>query len=283
MPLDQPESEYPYEKSMGFFDHLDDLRKHLIRMALGIIVGVVICFIYVTEIFDNIITAPLNKNFLGYEWYCRFGRWVTNTDALCFVPPKFDFQNNQLQTEFLSAFKIALVGGIIIAFPFIIWQLWRFVKPALSTKEVKRVQRSLIWVSILFFSGVFFSYFLLLPLMINFLGNFKLSEMHNVNNLYAINGVVGFISFLSLATGLIFELPVLIYILAKIGLISSSFLKKNWRYAVLIIFILAGIATPSPDVFSQLILGLPLIALYFGGYYLAIRVEKQREKDLIAE
>lgn len=278
MALDQPEL-YPNEKSMGFFDHLDELRKRLVRMAIAIFAGIIVSFIYISEIFDHIITAPIRKDFYGYDLYCRMGRFFTGKDILCFTPPPVKMQSQQLQGQFVSAFKIALVCGIVIAFPYIVYQLWKFVKPALSLKEVKRTQSSLLVVSLLFFSGVLFSYYMLLPLVTNFLMNYQISASAQVENIFTINNISGFVTFMCLATGLVFELPVLIYILARIGIVSSAFLRKYWRYAAIIIFIIAGIATPSPDIFSQLILGLPLMLLYVAGIFIAKRVEKNRLKE----
>jgi sec-independent protein translocase protein TatC len=165
--------------------------------------------------------------------------------------------------------------GFVAAFPVVVHQLWLFVKPALNQKEINKTRRSLFVVSLLFFAGVFFSYFLLVPLATNFLLGYTLNEQ--IQNIITISSVTGFVSFMSLATGLVFELPVLIYVLARIGMISSEFLIKYWRYAAVAVFIIAGIATPSPDMFSQLLLGLPLLGLYVVGIYVAKRVEKNRE------
>ena len=274
MPLDQEEKVYPYERNMGFFDHIDELRKYLFRMAVALFIGIVISFIFIKEAFDILIMGPLNKGFWGYKFYCKIGRLINNTDFLCFDPPPVSLQSTAIQGQFVSAFKISFVMGFVITFPFIIYQLWLFIKPALSVKEVKNVNKGLFMVSFLFFAGLLFSYFLMVPLATNFLLSFQLGSQ--IQNIITINSVTGFVCFMSLAGGIVFQLPVLIYILARIGLITSSFLLKYWRYAVLVIFIIAGIATPSPDVFSQLVLGLPLMVLYFLGIYVAKRVEKDK-------
>lgn len=276
MPLDQPEEEkvYPYEKNMGFFDHVDELRKRLVRTAIVILVGFLGAFFYITELTEKVVLYPFDPTFPGYKWFCSMGRAVANSDALCFATPKLQMQNLQVQGQFVAAFKISLVAGIILAFPYLVWQLWKFVKPALSPKEIKKTRYSLFWVSFLFFTGLGFAYFFLTPLTLNFLMNFKI--MGNIENIYTIQSAIGYVTFLSLATGLVFELPVLIYVLARIGLITGTLLKKYWRYAVVVIFLLAGIATPSPDIFSQLVLGTPLLLLYVIGVIIATRIEKQR-------
>ena len=280
MALDQVDvdEQFSDEKNMGFFDHLDELRARLVKIAYIILVTTVAAFIWVDTLFEKVIMAPFSQGFWGYEFFCKAGRLIMNDDTLCWDPPKLIMQSMQVQGQFVSAFKIALVGGFILSFPFVVRQLWLFVKPALNKKEIKRVQKSLFVVSLLFFAGVLFAYFLLVPVATNFLLSFSLSD--KIQNIITISSVTGFVTFMSLATGLVFELPVLIYILASIGLISSDFLKKYWRYAAVVIFIIAGIATPSPDAFSQLLLGIPLMSLYVLGIFIAKRVEKRKATEL---
>ena len=277
MPLDQPEEVYPYEKNMGFFDHIDELRKRLFRVAVVVLIGTILGFIYVEELFEIIVLSPFNPDFFGYRFFCKAGHFLMNSDALCWTPPPLVMQSQQIQGQFVSAFKISFVVGFVVAFPYIIYQIWSFIRPALSQKEIQKTRRSLGVVSLLFFTGLFFSYFFLVPLASNFLLGYSLSP--KIQNIITISSVTGFVTFMSLATGLVFELPVLIYILARLGIVSSSFLKKHWRYAVVIIFLIAGVATPSPDMFSQLLLGTPLLGLYLVGIQVAKRVEKNRENE----
>lgn len=281
MPLDQPEDLFPYEKNMGFFDHVDELRKRLMRVVLVLLIAVIAGFIFVPEIFELVILGPFKKEFWGYRFFCAAGRLFTGSDTLCWEAPVMEMQSMQIQGQFISAFKISMVMGIIVTFPYIVAQIWGFIKPALSEKEIRKTRRSLFVVSLLFFTGVAFAYFLLVPLATNFLLGYSLSPA--IKNIITISSVTGFVTFMSLTTGLVFELPVLIYILARIGLISSGFLKKYWRYAAIVIFIIAGFATPSPDIFSQLLLGLPLMALYVLGIVIARRIEKRREAEEKAE
>ncbi len=280
MPLDQVDvdQEFPNEKNMGFFDHIDELRSRLLKIAYILLIGTILAFTVVEYIFDWVVMSPFEPDFWGYQFFCKAGHLFMGNDALCWDPPKLSMQSMQVQGQFISAFKISLVAGVVIGFPLIISQLWLFVKPALSKKEIKRTRRSLFVVSLLFFIGVAFAYFLLVPVATNFLLSYTLSD--EITNIITISSVTGFVSFMSLATGLVFELPVLIYILATIGFISSDFLKKYWRYAAVIVFLIAGIATPSPDVFSQLLLGFPLMSLYVFGIFIAKRVEKRKQKEL---
>jgi sec-independent protein translocase protein TatC len=277
MPLDQPKQVYPYEKNMGFFDHIDELRKRLFRVAVVVLIGTVIGFIFVEELFEFIVLSPFSPDFFGYRFFCKAGHILTNSDALCWTPPQLLMQSQLIQGQFVSAFKIAFVVGFVAAFPYIIYQIWSFIRPALSQKEIQKTRRSLGVVSLLFFTGLFFAYFFLVPLASNFLLGYSLNPQ--IKNIITISSVTGFVTFMSLATGLVFELPVLIYILARLGIVNSAFLKKHWRYAVVIIFLIAGIATPSPDIFSQLLLGTPLLGLYLVGIQVAKRVEKNRENE----
>jgi len=277
MPLDQPKEVYPYEKNMGFFDHIDELRKRLFRVAVVVLIGTVIGFIFVEELFEFIVLSPFSPDFFGYRFFCKAGHILTNSDALCWTPPQLLMQSQLIQGQFVSAFKIAFVVGFVAAFPYIIYQIWSFIRPALSQKEIQKTRRSLGVVSLLFFIGLFFAYFFLVPLASNFLLGYSLNPQ--IKNIITISSVTGFVTFMSLATGLVFELPVLIYILARLGIVNSAFLKKHWRYAVVIIFLIAGIATPSPDIFSQLLLGTPLLGLYLVGIQVAKRVEKNRENE----
>ncbi len=277
MPLDQPKQVYPYEKNMGFFDHIDELRKRLFRVAVVVLIGTVIGFIFVEELFEFIVLSPFSPDFFGYRFFCKAGHILTNSDALCWTPPQLLMQSQLIQGQFVSAFKIAFVVGFVAAFPYIIYQIWSFIRPALSQKEIQKTRRSLGVVSLLFFIGLFFAYFFLVPLASNFLLGYSLNPQ--IKNIITISSVTGFVTFMSLATGLVFELPVLIYILARLGIVNSAFLKKHWRYAVVIIFLIAGIATPSPDMFSQVLLGTPLLGLYFVGIQVAKRVEKNRENE----
>lgn len=277
MALDQTGPDFPYEKNMGFFDHIDELRKRLVRIAFVVLVLIFVSFFYVSEIFDLIILSPFKEGFWGYEFFCKAGRCFTGKDIMCWHPPALEMQSQQIQGQFVSAFKISMVVSFTLTFPYLIHQIWQFIKPALSIREIKRTRSSLFVVSMLFFTGVAFAYFFLVPLSSNFLLNYSLNP--NIKNIITISSVTGFVTFMCLATGLVFELPVLIYVLARIGFVSSSFLKKYWRYAAVIIFIIAGIATPSPDIFSQMLLGLPLMLLYVLGIFIAKRVEKRREKE----
>lgn len=276
MPLDQPDENHPLEKNMSFFEHIDELRKHLMRSILIIVILAVIAFIYVDKIF-LLVTWPLDNDFWTYRKVCELSQYLYHDNRLCFSQMVYTKQNIELTGQFMMAFKIAIISGLIVAMPFVIWELWRFIKPALSSKEAKSTRGFVFYTAFLFFTGVLFCYFIVVPMALQFLVTFKLSP--EIQNVYTITNIVNFNTFFVLACGLVFELPLLIYVLTRIGIVNTKFLRKNRRYAAIIIIILAGLLTPSPDFVSQLILGLPLYGLYELGIAVSRRAENRKEKE----
>ena len=273
MAMDQPALD---GKNMSFLDHVDELRSYLIRSVIAILVGAIVAFFYVQEIVGDIIFGPTKKDFITYQLMCDLGHYLKRGDAMCIGDFPFIIQNFGVTTQFIQAFKIAAISGVIIAFPFILFQIWRFVKPALSNKEQKNSTGFVFFCSTLFFIGLGFGYFILTPISMNFLGNFSLGE--NIQNQFSLQSVVGFVTTMSFGTGLIFELPVLIYFLAKLGLVTPKFLKKYRKHSFVVILILSAFVTP-PDVVSQVLLTIPLYLLFEFGIVIAKKVYKEREKE----
>ena len=263
---------------MSFFDHLEELRWHLVRSVAVWLTAAIAIFVYIDWIYDNIILAPANENFITYGALCNFGRWLHIGDSLCMPPIKINFQVTAVNGTFSSAITIAMIGGIIVAFPFIFWELWRFIKPALSVKERRYARGSIFWVTLCFFSGVAFGYYLLAPFTFNFLASFTLGKSGMIQYRPAINDYIDSLTNLLLGCGIAFELPVLSYVLAKLGLITGSFLKKYFKFAFVIILVVAAVITPSPDWTSQFLVAIPLVFLYWISILLASKVEKQKEK-----
>jgi sec-independent protein translocase protein TatC len=263
---------------MSFIDHLEALRWHIVRAAIVWIIAAVGIFIYIDWIFDNVIYAPARSSFITYRALCNLGHFLHIGDALCMPPVEIPLQGNTISGPFMSAISIAMIGGIIIAFPHLFWELWKFIKPALSPKEIKYSRGSIFWVSFCFFCGAAFGYFLLAPFTFNFLANFTLGTTGAYKYMPTLDDYIDTINEIILGCGLAFELPVLAYVLAKIGLVSSSFLKKYRKYAVVVILIVAAVITPSPDWTSQAIVSLPLLILYEISVVIASRVDKQQAK-----
>lgn len=278
MPLDQPDDTLvDGGKEMSFFDHVDELRKHLLRSVIAIFVCAIALFVNKHFLFDVVLFGPVHTDFWTYEQLCKLGYYIKGTDEFCIKDMGFVLSNIDITGQFTQHLFIAFVGGIVIAFPFVLWQFWLFIKPALTKKEIKYARGLVTVSSLLFFIGVLFGYYFLSPLSINFLGSYRVSEL--VSNEINLESYVSFIATLTFATGLIFEMPVLVYFLAKIGILGSTLMRKYRRYAIVIILVLAGILTPSPDMASQLMMALPLYLLYETSIIVAARVEKNKLKN----
>jgi Twin arginine targeting (Tat) protein translocase TatC len=264
---------------MSFMDHLEVLRWHLMRSAIVLVVIAIGVFVYVDWIFDNIVFAPARKDFVTYTALCNFSHKLHLGDALCMPPIDIELLGSTVSGPFMSAISIAFMGAIIIAFPYLMWELWRFVKPALSSKEISYARGSIGWVSLCFFSGAAFGYFLLAPFTFNFLANFQLGKLGVYKYLPTLDDYISTLTSLILGCGVAFELPVLAYVLSKLGLITPKFLKDYRKYAFVVILIVAAIITPSPDWTSQTIVAVPLILLYEISIFISKRVEKQKVKS----
>jgi sec-independent protein translocase protein TatC len=267
------------ESEMTFFDHIEELRWHIMRSILAWLVAAIAIFVYIDWVYDNIILAPANKDFFTYGALCRFGNWLHMGNSFCMPPVKIDFQVTTVNGTFTSAISIAMIGGIIAAFPYIFWEVWRFIKPALSPKERRYGTGSIFWVSLCFFTGAAFGYYLLAPFTFNFLASFTLGKTGMIQYRPAIDDYIDSLTNLMLGCGIAFELPVISYVLAKIGLITGSILKKYFKFAFVIILVVAAIITPSPDWTSQFLVAIPLLILYWISIILTTRVEKKRRKD----
>jgi sec-independent protein translocase protein TatC len=263
---------------MSFIDHLEVLRWHLFRSAIVLIVVAIGVFFYVDWIFDNIIFAPAKKDFITYSGLCNLSHNLHLGDALCMPPVDIQLLGTTVSGPFMSAISISFMGAIIIAFPYLLWELWRFVKPALSSREINYAKGSIGWVSLCFFTGAAFGYYLLAPFTFNFLANFQLGKLGVYKYMPTLDDYIDTLTSLILGCGIAFELPVLAYVLSKLGLITPAFLKNYRKYAFVVILIVAAVITPSPDWTSQTIVAVPLIILYEISILISKRVDKQRIK-----
>ena len=263
---------------MSFIDHLEALRWHIVRSGLVWLTAAIVIFSKIDWIFDKIIFAPAQSNFITYSALCKFGHYIGIGDSLCMPPINLQLQGNTISGPFMSAISISMIGGLVIAFPYLFWELWRFIKPALSTKELKYSKGSIFWVTLCFFCGAAFGYYLLAPFTFNFLANFTLGSTNAYKYMPTLDDYIDTLNNIILGCGISFELPVLAYVLAKIGLINAAFLKKYRKYAFVIILILAAVITPSPDWTSQIIVAVPLLLLYELSVFIAARVDKENAK-----
>jgi len=259
---------------MNFLDHVEDLRWHIIRSAVAILIAAIAVFCKVEWIFDRIIMGPAHNDFVSYKWFCALGKLV-HYDAFCLGQINMKFMNTAVTGQFMMSLSISLLLGFILAFPFVLWELWKFVRPALRPSEVKMAKGIVFWCSLLFFFGVFFSYFIVAPYAINFFGNYQLSPM--VQNNITLDNYFEMISTLVLALGIVFEMPILVLFLTRVGILTPDILRKNRRLSFLILFILSEIITP-PDLFSCLLVFIPLYILYEITVVLSVRTLKQRKQ-----
>jgi sec-independent protein translocase protein TatC len=252
-------SENPKDE-MTFLEHLEALRWHIIRSALVIILASIVAFIFKQIIFDTILVGPSKSDFIMSRWLCFLGRnTFLHTDVLCINSKPIKLQNIQMAGQFTAHIKISLIAGLILAFPYVFYELWRFVKPALYLNERKIARGSVFFISLLFFLGVMFGYYIICPMSVNFLYNYKATDL--AENDIQLMSYISIITSICLAAGIMFELPAIVLFFSKVGLLTPEFLKKYRRHAIIVILLIAAIITP-PDVFSQILVSLPLILLY---------------------
>ncbi|MBA3971478.1 MAG: twin-arginine translocase subunit TatC [Bacteroidetes bacterium] len=263
---------------MSFWGHIDALRGHLFRSALVVVILSVVLFCFPEFLFDTIIFGPLKDDFLTYKAFCRLSHALSLGDQLCFGHYTFKLQSLGLADQFTSQMWIAFIGGLILGSPYVLWEVWKFIKPALKEREKKSSGFFIISATLLFVIGVLFSYFIIGPLMINFLGNYKVSNM--VENNFTMDSYISTVTTLTLSAGLIFELPILVFFLTKFGLMTPQFMRKYRKHAVVVILIVAGVITPSPDITSQLLVAFPLYFLYEASIFVSYFVVKKKEKVL---
>jgi len=266
------------EKEMSFLDHLEELRWHVIKATAAIIIAATAAFLAKGFLFDVLIFGPTKSDFFTYEFLCNASR-LMGFESFCDTNFDFEVQSRTMAGQFSAHIWTSITFGFIIAFPFVIYQFWKFISPGLLHKE-KNNSRGFIFISsILFFIGVLFGYYIVCPLSINFLGTYSVAEL--VHNDFDLNSYIGLIRASTLASGLIFELPIIIYFLTKIGLVTPEFLKKNRKFALIIVLIFAAVITP-PDIASQVIVAIPVIVLYQVSILISrivIRNQKRKENN----
>lgn len=264
---------------MTFIDHLDALRWHIMRSLIAVLAVSIAIFINIDWVFDRIIMGPVSADFITYTGFCRLGHWLHMGDSLCMpYPENFKLQGNTVSGPFMSAFSISFTGGFIFSFPYIFWEFWRFVKPALKPKELKAAQGGIVWASLCFFLGALFGYFILMPFTISFLANFKLGTAGFYTYIPTLGDYIDNLVNILLGCAIAFELPIMAYVLTKIGIVTPKFLRTYRKYAYVAILVIAAIITPSPDWGSQMIVTLPLVILYEISITLSTRVVKKQEQ-----
>lgn len=250
------------EKEMSFWDHLDALR-FLIFRTLGVwLVLSMVFFCFKDFLFGNIILAPTKADFFVY-------RWLGLDVSLSLI-------NTDVTAQFMTHIKISFIAAVIVAVPYLIFELWLFIKPALYPAEKKAVRGAFAFASVLFYVGMTVGYVMVLPLMVNFFAKYQVSG--DVTNMFNLTSYISLFSTMVLLFGLVFEFPSVVAILSRIGLLKREHMTKSWRYAVAGIIVLAAAITPTGDPFSLAIVSLPLFLLY-GFSILVCRKGSETEED----
>ncbi|MES2809131.1 MAG: twin-arginine translocase subunit TatC [Bacteroidota bacterium] len=258
------------EAEMSFFDHLEALRWHLIRAAVAILIFTIVAFWNFKFIFDQIIMGPFRPDFWTYKMMCKLG------EGFCMEKIPGKIINTEVGGQFILQINSSMLVGIILATPYILWELWRFIKPALLEKERKAAGGFVLYASFLFILGILFGYYVIAPESISFLASFSVSD--TIENTFTINSYLSMVATITLIMGLVFELPILIFVLASLGVLTGTFMKRTRRYAIIIMLIIGAIISPSPDVTACMIVTMPLLLLYEIGIIIASRIEKRKEK-----
>lgn len=264
-------------KEMTFLDHLEELRWHLIRATLSIVILGSVAFLLKGFIFDYILFGPKKTDFITYQWFCQISQTLGQGNSFCITEMPFRIQSRTLAGQFSAHLWTSILAGFIVGFPYVLYEFWRFISPGLHINERKNARGFIFVASFLFFLGVLFGYYIVTPLSINFLGNYSVSE--EVFNDFDLSSYIGMLRASVLASGLIFELPILIYFFTKIGLITPAFLRKNRKFALVIVLSLSAIITP-PDIASQIIVSIPVLILYEASIWISKWVYRRQQKEM---
>ncbi|CAG5071867.1 Sec-independent protein translocase protein TatCd [Dyadobacter sp. CECT 9623] len=278
MPLDQDfEKEEEEEgQEMSFIGHLEELRWHVIRAVGSILVFAILAFIYIKEIYHYVIIAPSRPDFWTYRMLCKLGDAV-GYEELCVKALNFKLQVIGMGDSFTMSMTSAVIAGLIFAFPYAFWEIWRFIKPGLKPAERRSARGAVFYVTFLFFSGVLFGYYVVSPLAINFLANYTLDE--SIINEFSLASYISLVATLTLACGIAFQLPIVVFVLAKVGVLTPVFMREYRKHSFIVILIVAAVITPSPDIYSQVLVAIPLFVLYEVSIIVAARVEREKLRE----
>ncbi|MBI1185589.1 twin-arginine translocase subunit TatC [bacterium] len=272
--LDQPFEEEPLDTTeMSFLDHIEVLRWHIIRSLIAIAIGTILAFIG-RKIVVAILMGPSQLSFWTYRKLCELSQAV-GTDALCIESLNFELINRKMFGQFTQHLTVSIVAGVILAFPYLLFEVWRFIKPALKPSERRYLQGIIFSGSLLFFAGVLVGYYMLAPISVQFLANYTFIE--ELQNKIDLESYISIVTMVTLAASLVFELPIVVYFLAKAGLITAGTMRTYRKHALLVILIVSAIITP-PDVLSQIMLSIPFFILYESSILIAARIERKQLK-----
>ncbi|WP_136669310.1 twin-arginine translocase subunit TatC [Flavobacterium sp. H122] len=244
---------------MSFLDHLEELRWLLVRSTIAVVILAIAIFFVADFIFDQIVFGPTRVDFVTYRFFCDASHYLGFADTICIEELPFTIQNTSMEGQVNVFVWMCITAGFILGFPYILYEIWRFISPALYEHERKYAKVFIFSASVLFFTGVLFGYFVIVPMSVNFLASFSISDV--VKNDIDLGSYISMVKTSVLAGGIFFEMPVIIYLLTKIGLVSPTFLQNTRKYAVIIVLIISAIVTP-PDVVSQITVAVPMLLIY---------------------
>lgn len=258
---------------MTFLQHLEALRWHVVRSVIAVLLFAIVAFVQKEFIFDTIILGPKSPDFPTYRFLCALAEKY-HIEDMCFNEINFSLISTDISGQFTMHMWVAFVTGFILAFPYFIWEIWRFIKPALSNTEKRYSSGAVVVVTLLFAAGLLFGYYVITPMSINFLGNYQVSSQ--IQNQITLGSYINTVTMLSLSAGLVFELPMVVYFLSKIGILTPEFMRKYRKHAMVINMILAALITPSPDVTSMMLVAIPLFLLYEISIYVSRVVVRRK-------
>jgi len=258
--------------------HLEVLRWHLVRSVVVILLFAIICFLGKSILFDVIIFGPKDPNFITYQLFCQFTRSIGVNEVFCLDEMPFKILNTKMAGQFSTHIWVSMIAGFILAFPYVLWEVWRFVSPGLYDSERKYSRLILFFGAILFMLGVLFGYYLIVPLSVQFLGGYNISN--EITNFIDLISYISTVSTVTLSTGLVFELPIIVYFLARIGVLTPEWMRKYRRHSFVVILVLSAIITP-PDISSQVLVTIPIVVLYELSIKICARVVKRQRKEAV--
>ena len=264
------------KNEMSFLGHLEELRWHLVRSAAAIFIIAILLFVFQKEVYENFLLAHRRPDFVTYQFFCDFFTFFGFDSTFCNVEFKDNLISLKPTQQLMNAIWSSLILGIIISFPYLLWEIWRFIAPGLTSKEVNKSRGFIFIASFLFFCGIAFIFYVIAPISIHFLYNYQITDL--IQNNFTMDSHIGLVTNMLLGVSILFELPVLVFFLTKIGLVTPEFLKKYRKHSLVVVLILAAIITP-PDIASQIIVAIPILILYEISIKVSKMVIKKQQKN----
>jgi len=262
---------------MSFLQHLEALRWHVVRSAAVVMTLALVLFFFKEFLFDGVLLAPKNPHFLTYRILCRLSQKFSLGEDLCITQSNFTLISTDLSAQFTTHMWVAFIAGLVVGFPYVVWELWRFIRPALRPQERMYATGLVFYTSFLFLTGILFGYYVITPMSVNFLGSYQVSA--EVKNTITLDSFISMVTTMTLLTGIVFELPIVVYFLTRIGVLSPGFMRTYRRHAVVVILIVAAVITPTSDATTLMLVAIPLYVLYELSIFVSAYVKRQAAKN----